>query len=202
MRTFAKRTLESHCATFQIFNEIASHKVGIQRLLCVSLQLSAVGDKVLFIFSGCNSTINPFPLMPCRTARLKSLAALLGTLIASIYGKQPELHAGAFICASQTQTSERITHHRVLDVLFLSPPTYCTHLQSYQHLSAHNRTRLSCCPLSGLFASLSQRLKSRQHLAAASLQLDASSQTTGLTDSSVPAKNFPSASERLLLSAE
>lgn len=136
MRTFAKRTLKSHYATFQLFNEIASHKVGIQRLLCVSLWLSAVGDKLVFIFSGCNRAINPFPLMPCTQpgSALKTLAALLGTLIASLYSKQPELHAGAFICASQTQTSKRITHRRVLDVLFLSPPTYCNHLLSYQHL--------------------------------------------------------------------
>lgn len=122
MRTFAKRTLKSHCATFQLFNEIASHKVGIQRLLCVSLRLSAVGDKLVFIFSGCNRAINPFPLMPCTQpgSALKTLAALLGTLIASLNGKQPGLHAGAFICASQTQTSKRITHRRVLDVILVS----------------------------------------------------------------------------------
>lgn len=46
---FWKRTMTSRRTTIQPFNEIASHKVGIQRLLCVSLQLSTGGVNLIFI---------------------------------------------------------------------------------------------------------------------------------------------------------
>lgn len=127
----------------------------------------------------------------------ESRGALRRPLIASLYGKQTKRQQELLLCFS-VPTFERITLcMRVLDVLFLSPPTYCTHLLSCSSAPLCWYQDTIVLPSTIRTAGLSQTLKMRQHSAAAILQLDVCSQTTGLGDSSAPAKNFTNASVRL-----
>lgn len=62
-------------------------------------------------------------------AKEESSGTLRGTLITSLYSKQTKRQAGAFIVL--LNPLKKITHcMRVVNVIFLSPPTYCTHLVS------------------------------------------------------------------------
>lgn len=90
-------------------------------------------------------------------------------------------------------TFERITHcTRVLDVLFLSPPTYCTHLLSCSSASllitGHDRPAVHY--LDGQFESDPED-------EAAFICCNSATGCWMLEDSSVPATNFTNVSVRL-----